>query len=226
LIQWEATIIETPLHTVPANSSGSEYPGMNQSDLEHILKQALAAIDAAGVTPELREAAFNKSMDLLASPSSAPTPPPLAKSSAQAGQQHPGVEQQGTKFQIIAEWLRVDAPTIDAVFDVVDGELELALPTAALPKARSKATEEIALLLAAGRQALGEERTPVDVIRGAAAHYNKIDANNFAGTLKGMDHWFALSGSGSKRTLKLKLTGREAATSLVKRLGEQNEPAR
>ena len=86
------------------------------------------------------------------------------------------------------------------------------MPARRLSAHKSQATKEIALLIAAGRQAVvPDERTSARVIRDAVDTYGKRDEANFAGTIAEMDDVFNITGNGQQRRVKVNLTGFEKA---------------
>jgi hypothetical protein len=116
--------------------------------------------------------------------------------------------------------LEIDSETADAAFHLDDeGQVQLGVPARRLSARKSQATKQIALLLAAGRQAIvPDERTLVGVIRDAVTTYGKRDEANFAGTISEMDDVFNITGSGQQRRVKVNRTGFEEAGEMAKTL--------
>ena len=96
--------------------------------------------------------------------------------------------------------------------------MQLGITTAALAAGNTPACEQLALLIAAGRQTGGwEEWTPTSEIRAVCDHYGRADSN-FGRTLSRMGTEFSLSTGKRNRRVRLKRPGQEKAAALVKAL--------
>jgi hypothetical protein len=116
--------------------------------------------------------------------------------------------------------LKLDVAIIEEVYYVQDGEIKLALSTGKLESGKKAGTRQIALLLAAGRQAAGlEDHTSFDKIREVAEDYRRYDSPNFARTLSEMEDEFSFQGSSRNRSVRVSRPGWEAASRLVNALG-------
>ncbi|MGH8983714.1 MAG: hypothetical protein ACRDY6_07540 [Acidimicrobiia bacterium] len=117
----------------------------------------------------------------------------------------------------IAARLNLSLELVSEVF-VVDGEqLELVVGSQRLHQARSRGTEQVALLVAAGRQAAGldDSWTETERIREWCDLYRRYDAANFASTIRGMDDVFNIRGPSRNRTVRLTPNGWRRAAALV-----------
>ncbi len=174
---------------------------MNQNE---ILSETLNAIDEAKVPDDLRAVAFGKVFDLLAQRDGDTTASaqPAIKRDGAAPEVHDGNE----PLNKIAVRLGVPLDAIEQVY-AIDGEsLELVFPAGKLKQSKSHATEQIALLVAGGRQASGIDSdgwTSVDVIREWCEHYKKNDASNFATTIQKMNTIVTVRGNGRDRKIKM-----------------------
>jgi hypothetical protein len=109
------------------------------------------------------------------------------------------------------------------LFDIETGVPELVVSARQLEQRTATAARQIAILVAAGRQAAGvEEWTPVAAIRETCTHYNRNDPSNFATTIASLSDVFLFRGSPRKREVKLSRPGWETAADLVRKLiGEE-----
>ena len=199
--------------------------------ITEILRTAHESVKAAGVPSTLEETAFENAVALLAArsglgiaASTAPEPAPQFKPALASGQAA-GPTAEKTLARL-AEKLKVKTETIDEVFHIENDDISLSFGTGKLESAKSKAAKQIALLVAASRQAGGwdAEWTTSAAIREVCEQYGKFDSGNFASTLKEMDDVFSFSGSGSSRKVKVKRKGYEDAAALVNEIAGEKTP--
>jgi len=176
-------------------------------DVQTILTEALKAIENANVPTELRVVAFGKAVDLVAGRDPHATRPRVLPSGTPLVGEAP--------LSRLATRLKLDVVVLADVYHDSGTELELVVSPQKLSTAKSKATKEIALLVAAARQSQGEEWSYTDVIRKTAEDYKRYDSPNFASALSEMKSEFNVRGSARKRELKLTRPGWEAAAALV-----------
>lgn len=102
----------------------------------------------------------------------------------------------------------------------VDGdEVSLVMGSKGLDKSPAKATRAIALLVVGGRQAAGsEEWTSLSVVREACEQYGRLDAKNYAATVKKMGDVFSFSGSGARTEVRMSVPGWESWQALLQDL--------
>lgn len=186
-------------------------------DPTSILMAAKKAVDEAGIDEALWPVAFGKAVDILsrdvASPESAGPPAPIS------GSPLPLV-QDGSMLSQIAQKLNLDVSVVEQVFYAEGDELQIIVgPRKVNPRAAA-ATKELALLLAAGRQAARvEEWTSATTIRDVCQEYKRFDSPNFANTIKEMGEVFNFRGTGQKREVRMTRPGWDRAADLVRRLG-------
>ena|SRR5438094_7099935 len=190
-------------------------------NLTEVLVEALRAVDEAQVPAELREIAFAKAIDLATRGQGAPhgagvtttiTPPPGAAASTD-----------GSPLQRIAGKLKVDVEAVGHVYNIdPDGQLELVISQNRLPSGYGPAMKDIALLVAAGRQAAGLDTdwTPTEAIREVCEHFNRLDSANFATHINRMDDVFLFRGSARKREVKMTVPGWESEAARVRQLAQ------
>jgi hypothetical protein len=180
--------------------------------VKDILKQAADLVAAADVPDDLRAAAFAKAVDLLAGRSVGATivEPPA----------DPDLNiDPDDLIQRIATKLNLDRELVDETFEVEDGQIRLTVARTKLNAAKTRGTKQIAVLLAAARQAAGlEEKTKFDIIREVADDYGKYDSPNFAATLNELGDYFSISGPRGDRELKVRRAGYDEAAATIRRL--------
>lgn len=193
------------------------YETEGKLDVKAILIEANTFVEQAGVPQDLRPTAFAKAVDLvvaregvLSSPADHPSTPHLAKTR----------DESGSAVSRIAAKLKVDVDVARDVYHEQDGEIHVTVPPAKLDPGKKGATKQLALLLAAGRQAAGlEDFTSVDKVREVAVEYNKYDGPNFARAIGDLSDYLNFLGGSKNRSIKISRPGWEEASTLVNRLG-------
>jgi hypothetical protein len=184
-------------------------------DPEKLLTTTMTHLDNAGVPDALRPVAFPKVFDLLVGK------PSLLASNLGDRNLVDRANGEGAPLQQIANKLNVDIGVVERVYAFEDGEVELVVPAKNLKGAKSQATADIAVLVAAGRQAVGldEGWTSVDAVRKWCENYKKYDSGNFASTIKSLDTVMTVRGAGRDRKLKMTSPAWSKAAELVESLG-------
>jgi hypothetical protein len=185
----------------------------DMSPIASLLQDALRAVEDADIPEDLRQVAFSKAFDTLSGGT------PAASSESPAGGETTTPAPVGSELGRIAARLAIHEAATEASFDLDEDDIRLTVPARKFNVQKSRATKEIALLLAAGRQAAElEERTEVGIIRDVVNDYGKLDPANFASTIREMDEEFIISGSGKQRRVKVNRTGFERAGELIKEM--------
>ena len=191
---------------------------MQEMEVKDILRAAHEAVEAAAVPDELRSEAFSKAVDLLSIELRGRSNPASEVAATRTGSRN--VAQPTSLLERIASKLDIDVETVGEVYREVDGDVRLIAPASKLTRGKSAATKQVALLVAAARQAAGiEEFTSADVIRAVADDYRTLDSPNFAATLREMSTTFRFDGTSRNRMLKVSRPGWEEARRLVQELG-------
>lgn len=181
-----------------------------------LLRQAVKAVEDAEVPDDLRVAAFERAVELLsglASPGIALVP---ARSSAAVST---ASAVPGGLFDQAAQRLGVPREVLEDVFHTDGDEIGIGLAASRFDKSKSGGTRQLALLVAAARQAAGlEEWTSTGVIREVCRDYGKFDSANFASTIRGMGDVFNFRGRGHQLDVKLTRPGYERAGELLQGL--------
>lgn len=191
---------------------------ISSEELTKKMMEAVKAVEAAGVPEDLRVAAFEKAFEAVMGVTAtvapkAETPTPQAS------------DGEGPSLGGIATRLGLEEELVQEVF-YLDGEaLGLALAASRLNKSKAPATQQIALLVAAGRQAGGwEEWTPIERIRDVVREYGRFDQANFASTVRRMGGVFSFRGKGRGVEVRVTRPGFERAAGLVRELGGHDGP--
>lgn len=181
------------------------------------LAEAIRLVEEAEVPSDLRVAAFGCVFNALDSSDS-----PTGGHSAE-------IENDGDPLAQIAGRLGVGRTLAEHAFVVEGDSLEIVIPAGRFESAKSKATEQIALLVAAGRQAAGLDPdgwTSVDHIREICEHFRRHDSSNFATTIKDMVEVFVVRGSGRDRKVRMSAPAWQAAGALVRSLTDVSGSSR
>jgi hypothetical protein len=116
----------------------------------------------------------------------------------------------------IADRLRLDLETVSDVYHLDGDELGIGIAPSRLDPRKAVGTKQIALLVAAGRQAGSwEEWTPVRVIRETARDFGRFDSSNFATTIKDMGDVLNIRGRGRQVEVRVTRPGYERAAHLI-----------
>jgi hypothetical protein len=188
--------------------------------LAKAFRSARDAVDAADLPADLRVAAFEKALATLLGDAPVSGPADQAGNGGSAG---PGEVAPAAKN--VAARLRVDEQEVTRVLEFDDGAVHILVPRSSLPKAKSEAIQQIALLVAAGRQAAGidaEGWTHQGHIREATEVLGVEDHSNFATHMKKLNG-VRSRGSGKTGELKMNAVGFEAAGDLIRRLATETE---
>ena len=125
----------------------------------------------------------------------------------------------GSGLQKLAGRFGVSEEALADVFAIEDDVVTIHVGSGKLSTTKSKATREVALLMAAARQgaALDEDWTDISHVRNALTQYNRYDRGNFAKYLRDTQDVFNFKGKPVSH-IRLTRPGWEAATELIKNL--------
>jgi hypothetical protein len=177
------------------------------------VREAVKAVEEADVPEDLRATAFEKAFEALIG---------VGQSAAGPISREPAAHlatAEGPSLAGIASRLGLDQALAEEVFYVDGDTLGLALAPSKFSPKKAAATQDIALLLAAGRQAGGwDEWTQVGHIRAACRDYGRFDAANFATTVRRMANVFSFRGKGRQLEVRVTRPGFEQAANLAREL--------
>jgi hypothetical protein len=176
------------------------------TEISELLAEAQRRVDEAGLAPDLRPVAFGKVFDLLSGGSK------IVERGSESGE--PGV---GSAIERIARRVNLEPGVVAEVYYEDGGDLGIGLGATRLDPSDAGATKQLALLLAGGRQASGQDEawTSVAVIREACRDFGRLDTNNFATTVSSMNEVFTFRGKGQQREVRLTRPGWDALARLL-----------
>jgi hypothetical protein len=181
------------------------------------MKEAAKAVEQAGIPDDLRVAAFEKGFEALighdVSSGSVQTEESVGRPPVSP------VPTNAASVAAIADRLGIEQWLAEEIYEVEDNGPGLIIAPSKFNPKKAAATQEIALLLAAGRQASGwEEWTSVAPIRNAARDYAKFDPANFATTIRRMGDVFSFRGKARQLEVRVTRPGYEQASRLAREL--------
>jgi hypothetical protein len=187
-------------------------------DIGQALREAAEIVEGAELRAEYRVAAFEKTLVALLELGSvrggtAPASMSSELEPANVGAQGP--------LAAIAHKLGVDGEVISEVYELRDGAIDVILAHSRIAEGMSAGARQIAMLVAAGRQAAGLEAdgwTEAGEIREICKEFGKYDQANFSSTLGNMHDYFSMSGRGATRKVRLTRAGWEFAKRLIEEL--------
>jgi hypothetical protein len=188
-------------------------------EISSVIGKAVEMVQEANVPSDLRAVAFAKIVDALVAGSAGATVPGAASGAIASSSNIRQSSQSSGEDPIpaLAVKLGLDEATLREVYEWSEGELRLILAPARFAGSRASAAQQIALLVAAGRQLSGvdAEWTQAEVVRRVVQDYGKFDSSNFAGSMKAMGDDFAVKGTGAQRSFKITRLGIEHAKQLL-----------
>jgi len=126
----------------------------------------------------------------------------------------------GNALAKIAAKFNVDGESVGEVYEADGDSIKLIIAASKLEQEKRAATKQIALLVAAGRQAADIDPgwTESRVIREICDDYGKLDSGNFAKSVRDQGDVFSYDGSGQSLKVKVNRAGFERAGETVKQL--------
>ena len=190
---------------------------MTTEAAEAAAKATVKILNDTDVPPEARGVAFGKIWDAVVGI----TVP--ESDDRNAPQRKPVNDDTAEPLVRIASRLGVSPDVIERVFDYHGDDLHLSIHASKLDSTKSGGTLQIALLLSAGRQAIGldEQGTPIETVRVAAEHFKRYDSKNFSTTLNGLSKTMTVRGNGKNRLFKMTSPAWTEASELVKSLTDE-----
>jgi hypothetical protein len=194
---------------------------MSQARLVEALKNAVAVVDDAKVPNDLREAAFVRALDELLgriSPIARPSSEQVDRASE--APTSVAVDDDGGVGRI-AKRLHIGTELAARIFDVDEDGLHLLSPRSAFDTKRLTATQQVATLVVAGRQAAisDEGWTEAADVRAVADKKGVLDPANFAKAINALDgQGMRIRGNPRNREIKMNDHGFELAGQLAARL--------
>jgi hypothetical protein len=190
---------------------------LSPDEVKRLMMEAVQAVEEAKVPDDLRATAFEKSFDALLGAGTADeqetrreTPTPRVMPSPD-----------GPSLDAIAVGLGLELALVEEMYYADGDSLSLTVASSKFDPRKAGATQQIALLLAAGRQAGGwDQWTEVGHIRDACREYGRFDVANFATTVKRMGDVFSFRGRARQLEVRVTRPGFEKAAALARDLSE------
>jgi hypothetical protein len=191
----------------------------NQKKIDEILREAAAAVVEADIPEDLRSVAFGKAVELI-SGCLVTEETPVKAGPCPADNDTEAISiQNGDQLGMISQKLEADMDIIENAFEIENGVPQLTIPRSRIASSKRAATKQIALLVAAARQAAGvEQQTESKTIRECVDEYGKYDKPNFARAISELEDDVRFNGKGQSRTIKMRRDGFKSAGELVKQL--------
>lgn len=194
-------------------------------DITERLKAAASAVEAADLASDLRPIGFLRALDALGLPPTErelggpATPSPVEGLEDEVSSKQSG-DPDSKLLTGIARAFRLDTGVANQIYDATNGELRLDIGPAMLPdQTKAAAMRDVALLMAAGRQAAGlGDFTPLKVIREECDALGVLDSGNFSTEVGRLG--FRVQGAGASREIKANRRHHEAAAGLIRRILE------
>lgn len=185
---------------------------MDRTYVIDAIKSAEAVVDESGVSQDLRGRAFEETLRHMLNTTAIIAKQAIQKQDAQTN------TSVSVALGAIAKKLGVAEDYVHEVYTIDDGRLDLVIAPTKLDKAKSPATRQLALLVAAGRQAAGidNEWTSSIVIRDVCSDFGRLDPANFAAALDGLSETASIRTKGKSKEIRINRRGYEEAGMLVK----------
>jgi hypothetical protein len=180
-------------------------------EITEALKTAREAIIEADLPAELQQAAFAEVLRHLLGG--------VPESAAQAVVPTVSVPSVPSSSGLgrLATRVGVSEAVLADVFDISGDEVTLHVASSRIAPSKSRATKEVALMIAAARQGSGvdDSWTLVTHIRDALQQYNRYDVGNFSTYLRAATDSFNSRGKGASLEIRLTKPGWEMAIDLL-----------
>jgi hypothetical protein len=177
------------------------------------IEEARRAIAVPGLPQDLQTIAFQEVLRYYLGS----TPQVIQPVDPPAGRRGTGGAEGG--LARLASTTGISESALADLFDV-DGDVALHIGSSRIDASKSKATGQVALLIAAARQGGGidDSWTAVAHIRDILKQYNRYDPNNFSAYLRKVDDYFNFRGKAPAQEVRLTKPGWEAAIELMSSL--------
>jgi hypothetical protein len=178
-------------------------------DPRKAIKIAHEAVIGVDLPQEFRQAAFVEILRYELNTAQVPA----AQPSTQLGKSNDGPS---AGLARLAIRVGVSELALSDVFEI-DGDVALHVASSRIDTVKSRATKEVALLIASARQGSGvdDSWTGVNHVRDSLQQYNRYDPNNFSAYLRKAGDSFNFRGKGSSQEIRLTKPGWETAIALI-----------
>jgi hypothetical protein len=176
------------------------------------IKTAYQAVAAASLPAELQPVAFAEILrHYLGGPAQVTVPDPERSGPQSSGDQARGLARLAARAQIS------EAALAD-VFEIDESHVSLHVANSRIASSKRRATADVALAIAAARQASGVDDgwTSVAHVREALERYGRYDSSNFSAYLRSATDSFNYRGKATSLELRLTQHGWETALGLIR----------
>jgi len=187
-------------------------------DPTEVLRQALAAVQAAELPTDLREVGFVKAIEMLSAGELASTAadvgPTAGRGATATGQRPAAGPQQGTGP--VAKELGISDEQVRQLFDEHEGTVQFVGDLDALGPTRPARATALALLMVAATGAGSEAPVPDAVVRNEVERLGLYDQDNYSrSVVRPLKRDVNVNGRGTAATYKLKPSGRRRAKAIA-----------
>lgn len=124
-------------------------------------------------------------------------------------------------YDKVATHTGIQADQLEQLVHLDDGQVRMSLPGLRLGSTAAERMRAVAQLLTVVRAfGLGEDETPLDIVRSECERLKVYDGPNFARHMRAIPGYI-ITGSGTNRRLRPRGPGIQAFAALVERLTEQ-----
>lgn len=179
-----------------------------------LLRQAVDAVERAGIDNGLRPVAFSAAIELLRGSPTGDVRPAAVRASGN------GAPPGSSLLEVAATKLEISLQQAEVIYEEDDGALHLIIKRDMLPDSRrlAAAMRDVSLLVSAGRQAAGiDEWTSFKQLRDECEELKVLDGTNFSTEIKRLPARF--QGTRTNQELKLTRHGYAEAARLIRRIG-------
>lgn len=188
-------------------------------NLTSALKNVISSIEEADVPEQYKQFAFQECLkaelkinmmnysNIIPGQDKAVTRDALEESDNESNNWTRFSEKVGVQVKILQDYYSIDE----------DGSVRLTLSSKQLPSEKSKATQIIALLLAAANEMLvcENKETTYKQVRLVCENYDRLDSPNFSKSLGRFDRFIKIIGKGKTSSFTLKQTGWEKVAEIL-----------
>lgn len=132
----------------------------------------------------------------------------------------PATAAEPSAAQALAARVKLPVEKLEDIYDFSADPVALIVSPGRLASIVARATEQIALLVVASRQAISNEAwTSTSDIRSVCQEYARFDSSNFATTVTALHEELAFRGTGRSREVRLTRPGWDKVSKLLAELG-------
>lgn len=185
-----------------------------------LLRQAAEVVEEAKLADDLRPIAFARVLDLTLAGKTPASPSPPADQCGQSRATPSSQRDLSDPVAALAAKLKLDADTIERVFDFHDDGVQLTVAPSELANSQREAMGEVAYLITAALQSSGRmDEVPIQAIKEACADRGVLDAPNFARAMAKIDgKGITKRGRDKQQTYRINARGYEIAATIAARI--------